>query len=176
MRCNTLAILCVLCFAVIGHGQTPAVYWGLDWTFTSAQVDSALSAVTVEKKSATKTLYSESRQIRGHVYRIEQKGIEKIYVWYHGPLTPNAPIHSIEIVYRFDFPYDAQRFTDAYKEKYGHGFRAEPRAYNAEDQTEVMLRTVEEPPVGKLGNSVYLVVLTSPLSHEDAETAPDFLF
>ncbi len=156
--------------------QTPEVYWGLTWDMYSSQVDSVLNPVAKEKKAATKTIYSESRQIRGFVYRIEDRGIEKIYVWYYPQRVSDGNVHSIEIVYRFEYPYDAVRFKEAYSDKYGHAFSVTPQGFKGGDGSMVYLRIVEEPPTGKLGNSVYLVTLQSPRAPEESEEQPDFLY
>jgi len=169
-------IVGMILIPVLVSGQSPDVYWGLDWTMSNAAVDSALHEVAVEKKNATKTLYDEARQIRGYSYRIAQKGIEKLYVWYHEEGNQPVQIHSIEVVYRFEYPYDAQRFKQAYFEKYGRSFEAQPAAFQSAEGVTVYLRIVEEPDAGKLGNSVYLVSLLNPAEYESSEESSDFIY
>lgn len=156
--------------------QTPDVYWGLDWSMTAASVDSVLQPVMKEKKIATKTNYSDNRQLSGYSYRIDEKGIAKIYVWYNRRGDEVVSIHSIEVFYSFDYPYDAQRFKTAYTEKYNHEFSPEPELYQVTGGTSVLLRTVKEPEPTKLGQSVYQVSLFSPLPFEMSEEDMDFLF
>ncbi len=156
--------------------QTPDVYWGLDWSMSATQVDSALQQVFKEKKIATKTNYVDNRQLSGYSYRIGEKGIAKIYVWFNTKGAEKILIHSIEILYSFDYPYDAQRFKQAYFEKYGHVFEPNAEPYQLEDGTSVLLRNVKEPVAGVLGQTVYQVSMLSPIPFEMTEENIDFLF
>ena len=156
--------------------QTPAVYWGLDWTMSLTQVDSVMRPVFKEKKMATKINYSDNRQLTGYSYRVDDKGIAKIYVWFNSKGNEKVSIHSIEVYYSFDYPYDAQRFKTAYAEKYAHEFKEEPELYQVEGGTSVLLRTVKEPTPNTLGQSVYQVSMFSPIPFELSEEDMDFLF
>lgn len=158
------------------HAQTPAVYWGLDWNMSLTQVDSILQPVFKEKKIATKTNYSDNRQLSGFSYRIAEKGIAKIYVWFNTKGDEKVSIHSIEVYYSFDYPYDAQRFKQAYAGKYAHEFMKEPDLYQIEGGASVLLRKVKEPVPNTLGQSVYQVSMFSPIPFELSEENIDFLF
>jgi hypothetical protein len=140
------------------------------------QVDSTLTAVSSEVKQATKNLYEEARQIKGRAYRIDQKGIEKIYVWFHENALVPVQIHSIEVVYRFEYPYDAHRFKQAYFEKYRHSFETEAQAYESPEGITIYLRIVEEPETGKLGNSIYLVTMLNPNEYQAEEVLQEFIY
>ncbi|MEA3287828.1 MAG: hypothetical protein U9Q77_10710 [Candidatus Marinimicrobia bacterium] len=171
----------VTSFLLIGFisttlAQTPDVYWGLNWSMSTAQVDSVLKTVFKEKKSATKTNYTDNRQLSGFSYRIAEKGIAKIYIWFNLKGVEKVSIHSIEVLYSFEYPYDAQRFKQAYFEKYGHAFQVDAEAYEAKDGTSVLLRLVKEPVTGVLGQTVYQVSLFSPIPFEMSEKDVDFLF
>jgi len=156
--------------------QTPAVYWGIDWKMSVTQIDSALQTAFKEKKIATKTNYEDNRQLSGFSYRIAEMGISKIYVWFNVKGDEKASIHSIEVLYSFDYPYDAQRFKQAYFEKYGHVFEENSEAYQVEDGTSVMLRNVKEPSPGVLGQTVYQVSMLSPIPFDMTEENMEFLF
>ena len=156
--------------------QTPEVYWGLNWSMSAAQVDSALQSVFKEKKIATKTNYTDNRQLSGYSYRIGEKGIAKIYIWFNIKGSEKISIHSIEVLYSFDYPYDAKRFKQAYFEKYGHVFEEDAEVYQVEGGTSVLLRTVKEPSPGVLGQTIYQVSMLSPIPFEMTEENIDFLF
>jgi len=156
--------------------QTPVVYWGLDWSMSETQVDSTLQTVTKGKKLATKTNYEDNRQLSGYSYRIDEKGISKLYVWFNTKGEEKVSIHSIEVLYSFDYPYDAQRFKQAYFEKYGHVFEEKAAPYQSAEGNTVVLRTVKEPQPGVLGRTVYQVSMLSPNSFEMTEENVDFLF
>lgn len=156
--------------------QTPAIYWGLDWSMTEMQVDSSLQSVFKEKKIATKTNYTDNRQLSGYSYRIDEKGISKIYVWYNVKDLKKMSIHSIEVIYNFEYPYDAQRFTQAYFEKYGHAFEKDAEVYPAKEGGSVLLRLIQEPDPGVLGRSVYQVSLFSVIPFEVTKENMEFLF
>jgi len=170
----TLALVLGLTLQVAA--QTPQVYWGLDWSMTPTQVDSALKQVFKEKKVATKTNYADNRQLSGFSYRIDEQGIAKIYVWYNQKDDRKVSIHSIEVLYSFDYPYDAQRFKQAYFEKYGHVFEEDAEAYQVEGGSSVLLRSVREPAPGVLGQTVYQVSMLSPIPFTMTEENMDFLF
>ena len=156
--------------------QTPEVYWGLGWSMSAAQVDSSLQGITKEKKSATKTNFSDKRQLSGYSYVIDEKGIQKIYVWFNLRTGEKVSIHSIDVLYSFDYPYDAKRFKQAYFEKYGHVFEPQGEPYQMDDGSSVLLRLVKEPDVGQLGKSVFQVSLLSPIPFEMIQENMDFLF
>lgn len=173
---NSFLIVFMLLLPSLMLAQTPDIYWGLGWTMSTSEVDSALQDVSVEVKKATKTLYDEARQIKGFAYRIDQKGVQKVYVWYHEDAGNPVQIHSIEIVYRFEYPYDAHRFKQGYFEKYGRSFEAQPVSFETPEGATAFLRTIEEPETGKLGNSVYLVTLMNPTEYTPTEENTDFLY
>lgn len=156
--------------------QTPDVYWGLDWSMSETDVDSVLQSIFKEKKVATKTNYIDNRQLSGYSYRIDEKGIAKLYLWFNVKDQKKLSIHSIEVLYSFDYPYDAQRFKQAYFEKYGHVFEENAEAYQATGGGSVMLRLVKEPTPGVLGQSVYQVSMLSPIPFEMTEEDMEFLF
>lgn len=158
------------------RSQTPDVYWGLDWGMSSSQVDSTLAPIVKEKKMATKTNYADNRQISGFSYGVNEKGIQKIYVWFNMHEDVKVSIHSIDVLYSFDYPYDAKRFKQAYFEKYGHVFELDSDPYAVESGGTVLLRLVREPVVGKLGKSVYQVSMLSPLPFDMSQENMDFLF
>lgn len=170
--------LIILAIGIISPAltQTPVVYWGLDWSMTEAQIDSALHEVTKDKKLATKTNYDDNRQLSGFSYRIGEKGIAKIYVWFNTKAEVKVSIHSIEVLYSFDYPYDAQRFKQAYFEKYGHVFEKASVPYQSSEGNTVLLRTIKEPEPGVLGQTVYQVSMLSPNPFEMTEENVDFLF
>lgn len=171
-----ISLILVLGFTVPALSQTPEVYWGLDWSLTEAQVDSALLDVFKDKKLATKTNYTDNRQLSGYSYRIAEKGIAKIYVWFNIKGKQKISINSIEILYSFDYPYDAKRFKQAYFEKYGHAFEADAVPYQTAEGISAVLRTVKEPTPGVLGQTVYQVSMLSPNPFEMTEENMDFLF
>ena len=175
---NRIIIISLLLigFMSISFAQTPDVYWGLNWSMSTAQVDSVLKTVFKEKKSATKTNYTDSRQLSGFSYRIAEKGIAKVYIWFNVKGAEKVSIHSIEVLYSFEYPYDAQRFKQAYFEKYGHAFQTEAETYHAKDGNSVLLRLVKEPDAGVLGQTVYQVSMLSPIPFEMSEENVDFLF
>jgi len=162
--------------ASIGISQTPATYWGLDWSMSETQIDSALGEVFKDKKLATKTNYTDNRQLSGYSYRIAEKGIAKIYVWFNVKGTEKVSIHSVEVLYNFDYPYDAQRFKQAYFEKYGKVFELNAVPYQSEAGNAVLLRTIKEPAAGVLGQTVFQVSMMSPTPFEMTEENIDFLF
>lgn len=172
MRYPVAILVLILIISTGLMGQSPDVYWGLNWDLNPAQVDSIFKSVATEKKAATKTIFTESRQIKGFVYRVETGGVEKVYVWYHS----EGLIHSIEVVYRFEYPYDAQAFLTAYLAKYERNFSSLPQGYQNDDGTMIYLRIVEQPPSGKLGNSVYLVTMQSPREPNVSEESTDFIY
>ena len=169
-------VLLTLCFTLPAISQTPDVYWGLEWSMSTTQIDSALEDVFKEKKIATKTNYTDNRQLSGYSYRIGEKGIAKIYVWFNLKGDQKVSIHSIEILYSFDYPYDAKRFKQAYFEKYAHVFEANAVPYSLEDGSSVLLRGVKEPTPGVLGQTVFQVSMLSPIPFEMTEENVDFLF
>lgn len=156
--------------------QTSAIYWGLDWSMTEIQVDSSLQSVIKEKKIATKTNYSDNRQLSGHSYRIDEMGISKVYIWYNVKDQKKMSIHSIEVIYSFEYPYDAQRFTQAYFEKYGHAFEENAEIYQAKDGGSVLLRLIKEPTPGVLGRSIYQISMFSLIPFEMTKEDMEFLF
>lgn len=156
--------------------QTPDVYWGLEWSMSAAQIDSALENAFKEKKIATKTNYLDNRQLSGFSYKIDEKGIAKIYVWFNIKGEKKVSIHSIEVLYSFDYPYDARRFKQAYFEKYGHVFEDNAEPYPLDGGSSVLLRKVKEPAAGVLGKTVYQVSMLSPIPFEMTEENMDFLF
>ena len=173
--------LIIITLAIIGmiapiFSQTPTTYWGLDWSMTEVQVDSSIQAAFKEKKIATKTNYVDGRQLSGFSYKIAEKGIAKIYVWFNTKSGTKESIHSIEIVYGFDYPYDARRFKQAYFEKYGHVFEENAQAYTTEEGHSVKLRTVKEPAPGVLGQTVYQLSMLSPIPFEMTEQNMEYLF
>ncbi len=172
----TIALLLVLGFTLPVLSQTPAIYWGMDWSMSVTQVDSTLQHVFKEKKIATKTNYEDNRQLSGFSYKIDEMGIAKIYVWFNIKNEKKFSIHSIEVLYSFDYPYDAQRFKQAYFEKYGHVFEEHSQAYTVEGGTSVMLRKVKEPTPGVLGQTVYQVSMLSPIPFDMTEDNMEFLF
>jgi hypothetical protein len=174
-KCIISTLLC-LGFALPLMSQTPQIYWGINWSMTTAQVDSTLQGVYKEKKLATKTNYVDNRQLSGYSYNISEKGIAKIYVWYNVKGTEKMSIHSIEVLYDFDYPYDAKRFKQAYFEKYGHVFEEKSESYLVEGGGSVLLRTVKEPATGTLGQTVFQVSMLSTIPFEMAEENMDFLF
>jgi hypothetical protein len=177
MRRHILILTLLLLFvASMTHSQTPDIYWGLDWKMTAAQVDSTLNAVLKEKKNATKTNFSDNRQLSGYSYGIAEKGIQKIYVWFNMKDSEKVSIHSVDVLYNFEYPYDAQRFKQAYFEKYGHVFEKEAEPYQVESGSSVLLRLVKEPPLGKLGPSVYQVSMLSPIPFDMSQNDMEFLF
>jgi len=171
-----MSLLIVIALVMPSHAQTPAVYWGLGWTMSLVEVDSVLQPVFKEKKIATKTNYSDNRQLSGFSYKIAEKGISKIYVWFNSKGTEKISIHSLEVYYSFDYPYDAQRFKTAYQEKYVHEFMSKPELYQVADGGSVLLRTVKEPAANILGQSIYQVSLFSPIPFEMSDEDMDFLF
>jgi hypothetical protein len=173
-----ILILTLLLIAIttVSLSQTPDVYWGLDWKMTAAQVDSSLASVLKEKKNATKTNYSDNRQLSGFSYAIGQRGIQKIYVWFNMKDSEKISIHSVDVLYNFEYPYDAQRFKQAYFEKYNRVFEKEAEPYKVETGSSVLLRLVKEPPVGKLGPSVYQVSMLSPIPFDISQNDMEFLF
>lgn len=159
--------------------QTLDVYWGLDWSMSPVAVDSILLPMSKVKKIATQTNYGDegqSSQHSGYSYLIEDKGIAKIYVWYNSKGNEMVSIHSVEILYHFEYPYDAQRFKTAYTEKYGREFQNEPEVYQVTGGTAVLLRRVKEPQPDKLGESIYRVTLFSPIPFEASDDEIEFLF
>jgi len=171
-----ISILLLMVIVSPAYSQSPEVYWGLNWKMTAAQVDSSLKSILKEKKMATKTNYSDNRQLSGFSYGIAEKGIQKIYVWFNMRDAEKVSIHSVDVLYSFDYPYDAQRFKQAYFEKYGHVFDKDGEPYRLESGNSVLLRLVREPDVGKLGQSVYQVSMLSPLPFDMGQENMDFLF
>lgn len=171
-----ISLLLVIGFTLPALAQTPLVYWGLDWSMTETQIDSALTDVFKEKKLATKTNYTDNRQLSGYSYRIDQKGVAKIYVWFNVKGNEKVSIHSIEVLYNFDYPYDAKHFKQAYFEKYGHVFEENAVPYQTVEGLTVVLRTVKEPAPGVLGQTVYQLSMLSPNPFEMTEENMDFLF
>lgn len=143
---------------------------------TEVQIDSALHDIFKDKKLATKTNYTDNRQLTGYSYRIGEKGIAKIYVWFNTKADVKVSIHSIEVLYNFDYPYDAKRFKQAYFEKYGHVFEENAVPYLTDEGVSAVLRTVKEPAPGVLGQTVYQVSMLSPNPFEMTEENIDFLF
>lgn len=170
------SIILLIGLASISLAQSPEVYWGLSWSMSVAQVDSTLKTTFKEKKIATKTNYVDNRQLSGFSYKISEKGIAKIYVWFNVKGTEKVSIHSIEVLYSFDYPYDAQRFKQAYFEKYNHVFEENAEPYFLDNGSSVVLRSVREPVTGVLGQTVYQVSMLSPIAFEMSEENIDFLF
>ena len=171
-----ISLLLVVGFIMPALSQTPDVYWGLDWSMSESQIDSALQDIFKDKKLATKTNYTDNRQLSGYSYRIGEKGIAKIYVWFNIKADVKVSIHSIEVLYNFDYPYDAKRFKQAYFEKYGHVFEENAAPYQTTEGTSVVLRSVKEPTPGVLGQTVFQVSMLSPNPFEMTEENMDFLF
>ena len=171
-----ISLILIVGFSLPALSQSPQVYWGLDWSMTEVQIDSALQDVYKDKKLATKTNYTDNRQLSGYSYRIGEKGIAKIYVWFNIKADEKVSIHSIEVLYNFDYPYDAKRFKQAYFEKYGHVFEENAVPYQTDEGTSTVLRTVKEPDPGVLGQTVYQVSMLSPNPFEMTEKNIDFLF
>ncbi len=171
-----ISLILIIGFALPAFSQTPQVYWGLDWAMTEVQIDSALHDIFKDKKLATKTNYTDNRQLTGYSYRIGEKGIAKIYVWFNTKADVKVSIHSIEVLYNFDYPYDAKRFKQAYFEKYGHVFEENAVPYLTDEGVSAVLRTVKEPAPGVLGQTVYQVSMLSPNPFEMTEENIDFLF
>ena len=73
-----ISLLLVVGFIMPALSQTPDVYWGLDWSMSESQIDSALQDIFKDKKLATKTNYTDNRQLSGYSYRIGEKGIVSI--------------------------------------------------------------------------------------------------
>ncbi|MCF7808127.1 MAG: hypothetical protein K9M49_03300 [Candidatus Marinimicrobia bacterium] len=173
-----LGMIALLSFGA-AHAQTLAVYWGLEWSLSPTAVDSVLLPVSKVKKIATQTNYADSGEqsvYSGHSYLIEDKGISKIYVWYNSIGEEKVSIHSVEVIYQFDYPYDAQRFKAAYLEKYGKEFQSEPEIFQVTGGATVLLRTVKEPAPDKLGTSIYRVSLFSPIPFEATDDEVEFLY
>jgi len=177
---KTFLIMSLLMLMVLpAQSQTLEVYWELEWSMTPASVDSVLMPVSKAKKIATQTNYSDdgqSSQYSGHSYLIEDRGIAKLYVWYNTKGKEKVSIHSVEVLYRFEYPYDAQRFKAAYTEKYGREFQNEPEIYQVADGTAILLRRVKEPQADKLGESIYRVSLFSPIPFEAGDEEIEFLY
>jgi len=171
-----LTIILAFAFTTPVISQTPVVYWGLDWSMSEIQIDSALHDVFKDKKLATKTNYTDNRQLSGYSYSIDEKGIAKIYVWFNVKGGEKVSIHSIEVLYKFDYPYDAKRFKQAYFEKYGHVFEEDAVPYQSAEGYSVVLRTVKEPEPGILGQSVFQLSMLSPNPFEMTEENMDFLY
>ena len=171
-----ITLFLLIGFMSTTFAQTPTIYWGLDWPMSVTQVDSVLKPVFKEKKIATKTNYADNRQLSGYSYRIAEKGIAKIYIWFNLKGQEKVSIHSIEVLYSFDYPYDAQRFKQAYFEKYGHVFEEDGEVYAGEGGASILLRKVKEPATGILGQTVYQVCMLSPIPFEMTEDNVDFLF
>jgi hypothetical protein len=171
-----ISLILIVGLALPALSQTPEVYWGLNWSMTEVQIDSALQNVFKDKKLATKTNYTDNRQLSGYSYRIGEKGIAKIYVWFNIKADVKVSIHSIEVLYNFDYPYDAKRFKQAYFEKYGHAFEENAVPYLTAEGTSIVLRTVKEPTPGVLGQTVFQVSMLSPNPFEMTEENIDFLF
>ena len=171
-----ISLILIIGFSLPALSQTPQVYWGLDWSMTVVQIDSALQDVFKDKKLATKTNYTDNRQLSGFSYRIGEKGIAKIYVWFNVKADVKVSIHSIEVLYNFDYPYDAKRFKQAYFEKYGHAFEVNSVPYQTAEGASTVLRTVKEPTEGVLGQSIFQVSMLSPTPFEMTEENIDFLF
>ncbi|NQV30913.1 MAG: hypothetical protein HQ508_08500 [Candidatus Marinimicrobia bacterium] len=171
-----ISTLLCLGFALPLMSQTPQVYWGLNWSMTAEQVDSTLRGVFKEKKVATKTNYVDNRQLSGYSYNISEKGIAKIYIWYNVSGTEKVSIQSIEVLYSFDYPYDAQRFKQAYFERYGHVFEEKPEPYLVEGGGSVLLRIVKEPDPGTLGQTLFQLSMLSTIPFKMTEENMDFLF
>jgi hypothetical protein len=171
-----ISLILIVGFSLPALSQTPETYWGLNWSMTEAQIDSSLKDVFKEKKLATKTNYLDNRQLSGYSYRIAEKGIAKIYVWFNTKGTDKVSIHSIEVLYNFDYPYDAKRFKQAYFEKYAHVFEENAVPYLTAEGITAILRTVKEPAPGILGQTIYQVSMLSPNPFEMTEENMDFLF
>lgn len=171
-----IIFILIVGFSLPAYTQSPGVYWGMDWSMTEVQIDSTLQPVFKDKKLATKTNYTDNRQLSGYSYRIGEKGIAKIYVWFNTKADVKVSIHSIEVLYNFDYPYDAKRFKQAYFEKYGHVFEGNAVPYQTSEGESVVLRTVKEPKEGVLGQTVYQVSMLSPNPFEMTEENVDFLF
>jgi len=179
MKKTFLILGLIVIFAIPAQTQTLDVYWGLDWSMSATAADSVLMPVSKAKKIATQTNYNDdgqSSQKSGHSYLIDDQGIGKIYVWYHTKGKEKVSIHSVEILYHFEYPYDAQRFKAAYTEKYGREFQNEPELYQVSGGTTVLLRKVKEPQAEKLGESIYRVTLFSPIPYEAGDEEFEFLF
>ncbi len=171
-----ISLFLIVGFTFPALSQTPIVYWGLDWSMSETQIDSTLKDVFQDKKLATKTNYTDNRQLSGYSYRIGEKGIAKIYVWFNVKGDLKVSIHSIEVLYTFEYPYDAKRFKQAYFEKYAHVFEENAVPYQSEEGNSVVLRSVKEPAPGVLGHSVYQLSMLSPNPFEMTEENMDFLF
>lgn len=171
-----ISLILIIGCSLPALSQTPEVYWGLGWSMTEVQIDSSLEAIFKDKKLATKTNYTDNRQLSGYSYRIGEKGIAKIYVWFNTKSDIKVSIHSIEVLYNFDYPYDAKRFKQAYFEKYGHVFEEKATPYQTVDGHSVVLRTVKQPAEGVLGQTVYQLSMLSPNAFEMTEENVDFLF
>lgn len=171
-----MLLLLLIGFTTSALSQTPEVYWGLNWSMTEAQADSALLSIFKEKKVATKTNYIDNRQLSGYSYRIDEQGIAKLYLWFNVKDQKKISIHSIEVLYSFDYPYDAQRFKQAYFEKYAHVFEESAEVYQTAEAGSVILRLVKEPTVGVLGQSIYQVSMLSPIPFEMTEEDMEFLY
>jgi len=171
-----ISLILIFGISLPALSQTPQVYWGLDWSMTEVQIDSALQDVFKDKKLATKTNYTDNRQLSGYSYRIGEKGIAKIYVWFNIKSDIKVSIHSIEVLYNFDYPYDARRFKQAYFEKYGHVFEENAVPYQTPEGTSAVLRTVKQPAPDVLGQTVYQLSMLSPNQFEMTEDNIDFLF
>jgi len=156
--------------------QSPGTYWGLNWKMTPGEVDAVLAPKAKAKKAATKYNYDLQRQLVGTSYLIQRKGIEKIYTWFHQQDGKPIALQSLEIIYRFDYPYEASRFQQAYEKKYKHTFKRPPEQYVASDSTQVRLTIVQQPEPGHPGRTYFKVTLISPLKYSTPEKPLDVLF
>mgnify|MGYP003966328425 CR=1 FL=1 len=72
-----ISLILIVGFTLPALSQTPDVYWGLNWSMSETQIDSALQDVFKDKKLATKTNYTDNRQLSGYSYRFKQAYFEK---------------------------------------------------------------------------------------------------
>lgn len=166
----------IMLVAATVWAQSPKTYWGLNWKMTPGEVDAVLAPKAKAKKAATKYNYELQRQLVGNSYLIQRKGIEKIYTWFHQQDGKPIALQSLEIIYRFDYPYEAARFKQAYEQKYQHTFERPPVEYFTSDSTQVRLSIIQQPEPGHPGKTYFKVTLVSPIKYTAPEKPLDVLF
>jgi hypothetical protein len=149
-------ILGLVLITGLSFGQSVETYWGLTWGLSSEQVYSVLVDVIKSKNAATKVDYNTNADIPGNAYLVDTLGIKKVYTWF-AELDSTTSLVSVDILYHFEYPYDAKSFKDKYLEKYNQSFSSEGETVLTGEGIRSIFRIIREPENGELAPSIFRI-------------------
>ncbi len=142
--------------ASLGYGQSVETYWGLTWGLSIEEVDSALTDFIKSKNVATKVDYDTNKDIPGYAYLVDTLGVKKVYAWF-AELDSTTSLVSVDILYVFEYPYDAKSFKDKYLERYNQSFSKDGETVQTDDGIQSIFRIISEPENGELAPSSFRI-------------------